>query len=161
MKKLLSLAILASSLVMTGAVAGEMATKKALTLAVAKEVAAAAAAHARENDWNVIIAIVDDGGNLIYLERMDGAMIASIDIAIGKAKTAIGYKRPSKKLGDAIHGGRTELLTLPNTMTFEGGYPLTYGDEFVGGIGVSGVTSEQDGLVAMAGADYLAGMADD
>ena len=119
MKKLLSLVILTSSLVMTGAVAGEMATKKALTLDVAKEVAAAAAAHARENNWNVIIAIV----------------------------------------GDAIQGGRTELVTLPNTMAFDGGYPLMFGDEFVGGIGVSGVTSTQDGYIAMAGADYLTSLA--
>ena len=161
MKKLLSFAILAASLGMSGALAGEMAVKNALTLEVAKEVAAAAAAHAKENDWNVIIAIVDDGGNLLYFERMDGAMTASIDIAIGKAKTAMGFKRPSKKLGDAISGGRPELLTLPNAMTFDGGYPLIYGDEYVGGIGVSGVTSEQDGFVAMAGAEYLAGLAND
>ena len=161
MRKLLSLAVLAVSLVSANVLAGDMATKKALTLDVAKEIAAAAAAHARENNWNVVIAIVDDGGNLIYLERMDGTQIASIEIAIGKAKTAIGYKRPSKKLGDAIAGGRPELVTLPNAMTFDGGYPLIYSDQFVGGIGISGVTSTQDGYVAAAGAAYLAELAED
>ena len=159
MRKTLSLILLTMSLALANAYAGDMATKSALTLDIAKEVAAAAVAHARENDWNVVIAIVDDGGNLLYLERMDGTQIASIEIAIGKAKTAIGFKRPSKKLGDAIAGGRPELVTLPNAMTFDGGYPLIYDGEFVGGIGISGVTSTQDGYIAVAGAKYLAELA--
>lgn len=161
MKKTRWIAAATVALVSAASLAGDMATKNALTLDVAKEIAAAAADHARENGWNVVIAIVDDGGNLIYLERMDGAQIASIEIAVGKAKTAIGFKRPSKKLGDLIAGDRPELVTLPNATAFDGGYPLKYADEFVGGIGISGVTSAQDGYIAVAGAEYLANMAKD
>ena len=82
--------------------ASGLATKKALTLSVAKEVAASAEAHASKNGWNVVIAIVDDGGNLLYLERMDGAQIGSIEVAIKKAETAISYRRSTKVFGDLV-----------------------------------------------------------
>ena len=160
MRRILSLALLAVMLATTGSLAATLSTKTVLTLDAAKEIAAAAAQHARDNNWNVVIAIVDDGGNLVYLERMDDAQIASVDIAIGKAKTAIGFKRPSRKLGEAIAGGRPELVTL-DAKPFDGGYPLIFGDEFVGAIGISGVTSTQDGYIALAGVEYLAGLADE
>ena len=91
--------------------AAELATKKALTLEVTKGIAAAAEKHAKENGWNVVIAILDDGGHLLYLQRMDGVQIGSIEVAIRKAESAINFKRPTKVFGDAV-GGRTALVAL-------------------------------------------------
>ena len=135
--------------------AGGLATKKTLTLSVAKEVAASAEAHALENGWNVVIAIVDDGGNLLYLERMDGAQIGSIEVAIKKAETAISYRRSTKVFGDAVSNGVTAVLGLPGVLPFEGGVLLKSGDDLLGAIGVSGVTAQQDGMIAEAGVHVL------
>jgi len=133
-----------------------MLTKHQLELADAKMVAAAASGAARENDWNVVIAILDDGGNLLYLERMDGTQLASVTVAVEKGRTAIMFKRPSKAIEDMVAGGRSVMMTLPGATPIEGGLPLTYKGEIVGAIGVSGVQSFQDGIVAKAGADRLA-----
>src|SRR5688572_31592656 len=94
---LVALAI-AVALSQSGAAAEELATKKALTLGVAKQVAAAAETHARENKWNVCIAIVDDGGHLVYFQRIDGTQTGSVQVSQRKAQTAISFKRPSKVL---------------------------------------------------------------
>jgi len=133
-----------------------MLTKHQLELADAKMVAAAASGAARENGWNVVIAILDDGGNLLYLERMDGTQLASVTVAVEKGRTAIMFKRPSKAIEDMVAGGRSVMMTLPGATPIEGGLPLTYKGEIVGAIGVSGVQSFQDGIVAKAGADRLA-----
>lgn len=138
------------------AVAAELATKKALTLAVAKEMAAAAEAEARANQWNVVIVIVDEGGHLIYLQRMDETQIASIEIAQRKARTAVAFKRPTKAMEDAVAGGRTVVLALPGALPIEGGLPITVEGRIIGAIGVSGVTSQQDAQVAKAGLEALA-----
>jgi uncharacterized protein GlcG (DUF336 family) len=138
--------------------AAELSTKFALNLEVTKKIAAAAEAYARENDWNVIIAIVDDGGNLLYLQRMDGAQIGSIEIAIRKARSSINFKRPTKAFADRVNSGGTALITLPGAITFDGGHPIVHEGHYLGGIGVSGVTGEQDGFIAKAGADALAGI---
>ena len=144
-------ALLAFCLVLAWqAEAAQLATKKALTLEVTKGIAAAAEAHAKENGWNVVIAILDDGGNLLYLQRMDGVQIGSIEVAISKAESAINFKRSTKVFGDAV-GGRTALVALPGAMPFEGGLPITWGGEVIGSIGVSGVTAQQDGMIAKAG----------
>src|SRR5688572_31305078 len=91
------------AVVCVGVAAGaELATRKALTLSAAKEMAAAAEAEARKNNWNVVICIVDEGGHLLYLQRMDETQLASIEIAQGKAKTAMLYKRPTKAMEDAV-----------------------------------------------------------
>jgi len=132
-----------------------LATKKVLTLSVVKEVAAAAEAHAVKNQWNVVIAILDDGGNLLYLERMDGTQTGSIEVAIKKAEAAVSYRRSTKFFGDALAKGATALLALPGALPFEGGIPLKSGDDILGAIGVSGVTAQQDGMIAQAGADVL------
>jgi uncharacterized protein GlcG (DUF336 family) len=139
----------------TSAAAEELATKKALTLSIGKKLAAAAEEHAKENDWNVVIAIVDDGGHLIYLQRMDGTQTASIHVAIRKAETAAGFKRETKVFQDAVVGGRLALLALPGGMPFDGGVPITHDGEILGAIGVSGVTGEQDGMIARAGVKAL------
>ena len=136
--------------------AADLTTKQALNLEVGKEIAAAAEAFAKRNSWNVVIAIVDDGGHLIYLQRADGTQIGSIEIAIRKAKTTVNFKRPSKAFADRLSKGGVGLVALPGGLAFEGGVPIIHQGEVIGGIGVSGVTAQQDGLIAQAGADALA-----
>ncbi len=133
----------------------QLADKKVLTLDGAKKVAAAAETEARKNNWNVVIAVVDDGGNLIYLQRIDGAQTGSIDVAIQKARTAQAFKRPTKVFEDAIAGGRNALIALHGALPLEGGLPIVVGGQLVGAIGVSGVKSTEDGQIAKAGADSL------
>ena len=133
----------------------QLASKQVLTLSVAKKIAAAAEAEARTNSWNVVTVIVDDGGDLLYLQRMDGTQLASIEIAVAKALSAVKYKRPTKVFEDALVGGRQAILSLPGAMPVDGGLPLMYDGEIVGAIGVSGVQADQDGMIAKAGADAL------
>lgn len=128
-----------------------LTTKKALTLEAAKQIAAAAHEEARRNNWTMVICIVDDGAHPIYLERMDGTQIASVQVAQDKAATAVRFKRPTKVLEDAVAGGRIVVMTLSGAIPIEGGLPITVGGEVIGGIGVSGGTSPQDGQVAVAG----------
>src|SRR5712692_6594756 len=132
-----------------------LATKKALTLDAAKKIAAAAEAEAIKNTWPVVIAIVDDGGHLLYLQRLDGTQIGSVEVAMQKAHTAIAFKRPSKAFSDMVAEGRTVMLALPGATPIEGGVPLVADGQIIGAIGVSGVTSAQDGQIAKAGADIL------
>lgn len=122
-----------------------------LTLDEATRIATAAHAEAARNGWKVVIAILDEGGHLMYLERMDGTQKASSRIAEEKGRTAILFKRPTKALEDAVNGGRVALLSLPGAVAVEGGLPLIRDGEFIGAIGVSGVQSHQDGIVAAAG----------
>ena len=138
--------------------AEELATKKALTLSIAKKIAAAAEAEASANKWNVVVAILDDGGNLLYLQRMDGTQIGSVDVAIAKGQSAIKFKRPTKVFEDALSGGRQAILKLPGAIPVEGGLPLVVDGQFLGAIGVSGVQSNQDGQIAKAGMDWLGRM---
>ena len=140
------------------AAAADLPTKKALSLEIAKQVAAAAEKHARDNKWNVCIAIVDEGGHLIYFQRMDGTQYASVVVSQKKAQTAIGFKRPSKVFEDGVAGGRNVLVALPGAVPLEGGVPLTVDGEMIGAIGISGVTAQQDGMIAQAAADSLAGI---
>ena len=140
------------------AVTAQTATKRFLTLDAAKKIASAAEAEARKNNWNVAIAIVDDGGNLVYQQRMDGTQIASLDIAPFKARGAVGFKRPTKEFEDRVKGGATSLVKVPWMAPVEGGLPLVIGGELVGAIGVSGATSQQDGIVAAAGVAVTAQM---
>jgi len=127
----------------------------ALSLEDAKRVAAAARAEAEKNGWAIVIAVVDDGGHLMYLERMDGAQKASSRIAEAKGRTAILFKRPTKAIEDNVLEGRTVMMGLPGAVPLEGGVPLMKDGQFLGGIGVSGVQSFQDGVVARAGAAAL------
>lgn len=132
-----------------------MRTKFSLTLADARRVVAAAEAEAVENGWSVVIAVVDDGGHLVLLQRLDGTQAASSEIATQKARAAALFKRPTKALEDVVAGGRLAMLSLPGLTAVEGGAPLLYRGDVVGAIGVSGVQSFQDGIVAKAGADSL------
>jgi uncharacterized protein GlcG (DUF336 family) len=126
-----------------------------LSLDDAKRVAAAARAEAEKSAWNIVIAVVDDGGHLMYLERMDGAQKASSRIAEKKARTAILFKRPTKAIEKVVLEERITMLGLPGAVPLEGGVPLIKDGYYVGGIGVSGVQSFQDGIVAQAGAAAL------
>lgn len=129
----------------------ELPTKKVLTLEAAQRIAQAARAEAQKNGWKMVVCIVDDGGHPIYLERMDGAQLASVQIAQDKARTAALFKRPSKALEEAVAGGRTVIMKLTGAIPVEGGVPITSGSDLVGAIGVSGASSAQDGQVAAAG----------
>jgi glc operon protein GlcG len=130
---------------------GQVLSRPMLSLDGAKQVIAAAEAEAVRNDWTVAIAIVDAGGDLLLFHRRDGTQLASIDIAIGKAKTAARFRRPTKALEDAVLGGRAVLLALDDLTPLEGGVPIVIDGEVVGAIGVSGVTSQQDAVIAEAG----------
>lgn len=134
----------------------QLTTRQALTLAVAKKLAAAAETEALARGWNVVIAIVDDAANLLYLQRMDGTQLASTDIALAKAVSAIKYKRPTKAFEDSLVDGRQAVLSLPGAMPVDGGLPLICNGEYLGAIGVSGVQAHDDAMVAGAGADALA-----
>lgn len=128
-----------------------------ITLAQARKVVAAAEAEATKNKWNVVIAVVDTGGNLVLLERMDDTQIFSIEIAQKKARTANGMRRPSKVFDDMIAGGGAgvRILGIDQLAPIEGGIPLIIEGKIVGAIGVSGVTSQQDGQIAAAGVAAL------
>jgi uncharacterized protein GlcG (DUF336 family) len=134
----------------------QLTTRQSLTLAVAKQLAAAAETVALANGWNVVISIVDDGANLLYLQRMDGTQLASLEIALAKAVSAIKYKRPTKAFEESLSGGRQAVLNLPGAMPVEGGLPLIFQGAYLGAIGVSGVKAEEDGQIAQAGVDALA-----
>lgn len=131
-----------------------MEQKFILDLASAKRVAAAAVLEATKNNWEVAIAIVDDSGYLMYLQR-DKVQLGSIDVAIEKAKAALLYRRPTKYWEDVIANGRQGYLTMSGLFAVEGGLPLIYQDVTVGAIGVSGVKSTDDGIIAQAGASVL------
>jgi glc operon protein GlcG len=135
-----------------------MLTRKTLSLADAKRVAAAASAKAHAEGWTVVIAIHDGGGHLIYLERADGTQLGSVVVAQEKSRTALLFKRPTKALEEGVLGGRVHMMSLPGVTAVEGGLPLVVDNEVVGSIGVSGVQSSQDGIVAAAGAEALAGL---
>jgi uncharacterized protein GlcG (DUF336 family) len=126
-----------------------------ITLETAKKVAAAAEAEARKNNLTMVIAVVDGGGMLVYLERMDGTQLASIEVAVAKARSSNNFKRPTKALEDAVAGGRNALLALPGVVPVEGGVLLVNEGKIIGAIGVSGGTSPQDGQVAAAGVAAL------
>jgi len=127
----------------------------AVTLDQAKKIAAAAIDESRKQSWRMAVAIVDNHGFLKYFESMDDTQTASIGIAVDKAKTAAMYRRPSKVFEDAVNKGNVRLMGLPGAMPIEGGVPIMVGGRVIGAIGVSGMTSEQDGLAATAGLKAL------
>lgn len=133
-----------------------MSTNKIiLTLDDAKKIATGAEAEAKRNRWPVVIVIVDDGGHLLYLQRLDHTQFGSINVAIEKARAAIAFRRPTKIWEENIAEGRLRYLNLPGTLPIEGGLPITVNNQFVGAIGVSGVRSFEDAQIAQAGIDAL------
>ncbi len=155
MKTILNLIgpIVVSALVTLSAHA-QVADKKSLTLDGARTVIAGAKAYAAKNNApGGVIAVVDDGGNLIALERLDGTFSAGATISIGKAKTAVMFKRPTKFFEEVIKNGRTAMVALPDFTPLQGGVPIEYEGQIIGGVGVSGAASaQQDEELALAGA---------
>ena len=132
--------------------------KKALTLEGAKRVIAAAVAEAKsKNAPGGAIAVVDEGGNLIAVERLDNTFAAGANISIGKARTAVLFKRPTKFFEDVINKGRTAMTTVNDFTPLQGGIPIIVDGQIIGAVGVSGAASaEQDEELAIAGASALA-----
>jgi len=128
-----------------------------ISLEQAKKAAAAAEAESRKNNWNMVIAVLDTGGHLVMLERMDGVQLGSIGAAQDKAYSEVMYRRPTKVFQDLVAqgGANIRLLGLRGASVLEGGIPIIVGGQLIGAIGVSGHTSEQDAQVAKAGADAL------
>ena len=135
----------------------QITDKKTLTLEGARQVIAGAKEYARKNNApGGVIAVVDDGGNLIALERLDGTFSAGANISIGKAKTAVMFKRPTKVFEDIIKNGRTSMVALPDFTPLQGGVPIMSDGQIIGGVGVSGASSaQQDEELAIAGAESL------
>ncbi|MBA3754780.1 MAG: heme-binding protein [Nitrosomonas sp.] len=126
-----------------------------LTLDDAKKIAVGAEAEAKRNEWPVVIVIVDDGGHLLHLQRLDNTQYGSINVAIEKARAAIAFRRPTKIWEENIVQGQLRYLNLPGTLPIEGGLPIVINGQFVGAVGVSGVRSFQDAQIAQAGIDTL------
>jgi len=134
----------------------ELPVKQVLTLGVAKKIADAAEAEANKRGATVVIAIVDDGGHLILLERLDDTQVASVEVGIGKARTAAIFRRPSKVFEDQVREGRVAALALPGATPLQGGVPITVDGKVIGAIGVSGNTPQEDEDIAKAGAAVTA-----
>src|SRR6266498_3541998 len=126
--------------------------KKGLGFAAARKMATAAQEAARARKVEVVIVVVDDGGHIILLERMDGAQVASVNVGIGKARTAAIYRRPSKVFEDQIRNGRVAALALADATPLQGGVPVLLAGKVIGAIGVSGDSPQVDEDIAIAGA---------
>lgn len=131
-----------------------MKTRPVLTLDDCRKMSAAAEAEAVKNKWNVAIAILDDGGHLLHLVRMDGATPANAEIAVGKARTSAVTRRASKMWEDRIAAGRISMLGMP-VLPVQGGLPIVVDGTCIGGIGASGVQSHEDEQICQAGIDAL------
>lgn len=132
-----------------------MQTKSYLTLDDCKKISAAGEAFAKKNNWPVCIAIVDDGGHLLWFQRLDRCAPSSVAIAQAKASSAAMRRRPTKADEDLIANGRIAALSMPGVTFLEGGVPIMVDGEIIGAVGVSGVKSSDDALIAMAGIDAL------
>jgi uncharacterized protein GlcG (DUF336 family) len=128
-----------------------------ISLENAKKAAGPALAEARKNNWTMVVAIVDAAGDLVYYEKMDNTQLGSSQVAIGKARSAVRFKRPTKAFQDAVAGGGAgvRMLGLEGAVPLEGGIPIVMDGKIVGAIGVSGDSSDHDGICAKAGADAL------
>ena len=150
---LIRVTMILAALALSGTGEAQVAVKKELTLQGARQVIAAATAEARRDNAGGTIAIVDEGGNLVALERLDGTFAASANISIGKARTAAIFKKPTKAFEETIRGGRTAMIALNDFTPLQGGVPIMVDGQVIGAIGVSGAASAQrDEEIAVAGA---------
>lgn len=156
MKSIMTLTLALLLTVIATTIQAELPMKRVLTLNAAKKIAEAAEAEAIKRGATVVIAVVDDGGHLILLERLDDTQVASVEVAIGKARTAAIFRRPSKVFEDQIRDGRIAALALPGATPLQGGIPITVGGKVVGAIGVSGNSPQEDEDIAKAGAAVTA-----
>ena len=153
MKQLTMLAAAMLLIGTTATVHAQVIDKKALTLEAAKKIAAEADAKAKKA--RVVIAVVDDGGHLLLLERLDDTQVASVEVGVGKARTAAIFRRPSREFEEQIKNGRIAALALPGSTPLQGGIPISVDGKVIGAIGVSGETPAQDESIAIAGANAL------
>src|SRR6266487_3611835 len=152
MKRVLLYALTGSFLLFAIPIRADLPTKKVLTLEVAKKIAAASEAEAKRRGSTVVIVVVDDGGHLLLLERLDDTQVASVEVGIGKARTAAIFRRPSKDFEDQIKQGRVAALALPGATPLQGGVPIVVDGKVIGAVGVSGESPQEDEDVAKAGA---------
>jgi glc operon protein GlcG len=150
--KSLRYTLVSTLLVITPAARAELPVKQVITLNVAKKIAAAAEAEANRRHLTAVIVIVDDGGHPILLQRLDNTQVASVEVGIGKARTAAIFRRPSKDFEDQIRQGRIAALALPGATPLQGGIPIIHAGKVIGAIGVSGESPQEDEDVAKAGA---------
>jgi len=150
--KSLRYTLVSTLLVITPAARAELPVKQVITLNVAKKIAAAAEAEANRRHLTAVIVIVDDGGHPILLQRLDNTQVASVEVGIGKARTAAIFRRPSKDFEDQIRQGRVAALALPGATPLQGGIPIIHAGKVIGAIGVSGESPQEDEDVAKAGA---------
>jgi glc operon protein GlcG len=143
-------------LVSSGILHAQLQEKKVLTLEAAEKIAAAAETEAKKRNATVVIVVVDDGGYPIVLKRLNDTQVASVDVGIGKARTAAIFRRPSKDFEEQIKNGRLASLVLPGATPLQGGVPLIADGKVVGAIGVSGNTPQEDEDIAKAGAASFA-----
>jgi uncharacterized protein GlcG (DUF336 family) len=127
----------------------------AINVAAAKKIAAGAVAECQKNGWNVAVAVVDPHGFLVYFERMEDTQYSSNDIAIGKARAAATYRRPTRVFADVINKGGPATATLPGVFASPGGVPIFVDGKIIGAVGASGVTGDQDEQCSMAGAKSM------
>jgi uncharacterized protein GlcG (DUF336 family) len=155
--RLVSVSVAVAALAAATSASAQPAYGPPITLEQAKKIMAGAEAEARKNNWPVVITIVDPGGHLVLMQRLDNTQIGSIEVARQKAYTAAAFRRPSKVFEDLIAqgGANLRLLALEGASPLEGGLPIVMDGKIVGAIGVSGVTSQQDGQIAKAGIDAL------
>ena len=156
MKITLIFAVMFSIAMAAGPAAAQLLVKQVLTLDVARKIAAAAEAEAKKRGATVVIAVVDDGGYLLVLERLDDTQVASVEVGIAKARTAAIFRRPSKVFEDQIKNGRVAALALVGATPLQGGIPIVIDGKVVGAIGVSGNSPQEDEDIAKAGADSAA-----
>ncbi len=134
----------------------ELPGKKVLTLEAARIALSAGEAHARQNGWRVVIAVVDDGGHTVALARLDGAQLSSIDTAVAKARAAVAWKRPTRMLEESVNNGRFAFLSISQGMALlQGGVPIEIDGQVIGAVGVSGVKASDDEVIALAGVNAL------
>ena len=131
--------------------------KQVLSLEAARKIVAAAEAEAKARNLGVVIVVVDDGGHVIALTRMDTAQVASVNVGIGKARTAAIYRRPSRVFEEQIKNGRIAALALADATPLQGGVPILINGRVVGAVGVSGDTPQADEEIALAGANAIIG----
>ena len=134
---------------------GYIKTRRALTLAGADLIARTAEVEAGRRGARVVVAVVDEAGKPIVLRRLDHTQVASVDVAIDKARTAAIFRRPSREIEDQVRDGRFGALQLHGAVALQGGVPITLDGDFVGAIGVSGETPAEDEAIAMAGAQVF------
>ena len=130
--------------------------KKSLTLEAARIAMSASEEEARRGGWKVVIAVVDEGGHTIAMERLDGAQWSSIDTAVGKARAAVAWKRPTRLLEESVNNGRIAFLSISQAMALlQGGVPIEIDGQVLGAVGVSGVKAADDEVIALAGVNAL------